>query len=784
MSTTPRFAMPVGLPANPALAASHFAQLRTRFDAEIGAANSVSAWVANEALYSGVYAMTRGLLAFIPAGGTDFLGRTVAEPSIVMRIWANEYLALQRLAGRSAPKFIWYRKLDTAEVQRSLQAIIAAQPRLAPQASTVLTRVMTGQSKLLVNAGALIGRGLVDSSTTDPVRSTRIRVDIEFQNDIGDPLDVAEALDLWRMTGEPLVMGHPLLDELALCNPSVAPVEGRTCISISLVQPLPNGPFQLLVDGTIVAEQFISSDRRTVYFRALPHSAGYVDLILIDALGVQANYSRAFRYVEEFDTAFHAIGASFGVALNCVEDVVAGGSVSDRERVQLDELADLQGRTWRELVAIRADATSHAPWDPEIQRFATLVASQHADQSDRVSRLLRSVVPATPTAGMPVRRFEGVSFFSDIRPLMDSNRGLFLGLDTDRFVYVCVDATFYRFAVLDRSTSQSMSEAMLDLMSRDARVRAVANGQYFGRGHLDYIYHHPSPINPGRTFPLGQYIDNWVLKEEAAWLKSCTFGQTRERGQHAWVTARVPPGSVATPLRNAVPAEALVQAGIASVRGGVNEQLAPRMVYGVHRASNTAFFLATEMVKLSSLASHLEAMGVDDAMALDGGTSVLMAVDGVIRKDETKYMPPKDWSIPVGGCLLLDSFAIDGEGMIDGRSTDPSWPSTLAIHGITGTVRAASAGGIEFLVTSFGSAVVGGVVREIAPGATATLVSTSTLLTSPRLFRDPSGTSPATALLSHDPSGGGDGVFVGEISIPGSLGILIVNVRLQADAGP
>lgn len=774
-----RFAIPVGLPPTGTSAVTHFEQLRTRLQSEVLPTNRVAAWVADEALYSGVHAMTRGLLLYVPTGATDFLGRTATEPMLVMRIWANEYLKLRDLAGRAAPKFVVYRHAQESDVRSALQAVIAGQPRLAAQAATVLAQVMAGTSRLLVTSGTRIGRGAIDSGSADPARVLMRRIDVGFENDLGDSLEVTEALDLWRLSGDELVAGHPLLDKVGGCRPSVAPLEGRTMHKLVLASALPPGPFQVLVDEVAAIEQLAGAGGTTVYFRVPPHTAGYVDVSVLDSAGGRANFAGALRYSGDYDTVFRAMGESFVVGLDCVEDVLSSAAAGVELVAQLERIADLEGRTWRELLAQRATATSSAPWTPELQRFSDQLALSTAAQVTRVTGLLKMTGTPVAPSGIPVRAFDGSTFFADIRPLMDANRGMYIAQEAGVGVYVCVDATFHRFGVLDRPLSQTMSEAMASLSTTDPMVRAIASGPYFAPTKLDYIFTRPSPGDPKRSQPLGQYVVGGTQHEEVAHPIGAV-GQTVGRGEQAFVVSRSQPGVVTTPagLRDAFSAEVLMSGGIERPGLAGDKSTATRVIYGVHRRSNTIFFFATSAVtRFASIAARLKTLGVDDAAQLDGGSSVMLSVGGTLQVDETVLQYYKDFSMPLAGYFRLDEqLGFDGDATV-ATSTDPAWPRLTNVHGLTGSIRVRTSGGLELVVDDFGSASVGGVVIDVATGLTATLGSPTMLLKTAQPLADPV-PGRASALLRYESDGSNRGRLSGQIDVPTAGGRLVLDVQL------
>lgn len=826
-NTPPQFAMPIGLPADPLDAATQFAGLHSRLEAEINTSKSFSAWVVNDPVYTGVHAMVRGLLVFVPAGRVDAFGRTATTPTLMLKVWIVDYLKLKKFAGSVAPKLICYRNLDVTEVTNAVRTLIAASPSLAGRAATLLPQLMAGQGSLLVKAGAVIGRGAVEANSNVPSRVGRRRVDIEFQDESGAALNPGESIGCWQNAGGALVNDHPLLDAVGLpCFPAVAPVEGRTWIRLSL-RTSGSAVTRVTVGGVDAFNWKLNGIGTRLYVEVPPRPPGTFNIEISLVGGTSQTYASVLRYVDDLDEAVHAVAASRGVALEVVEEsfstVPSDAVLSEGEVIFAEDIADFSGRRLTEALAARAAATNRSLLDPALQAIEREVlertASRAGEVMARIGKIATTGGPSLLFLNLPITP----GFFSQVRSLMDANRGL-IAVRDGSLNMVCADATFYRFRVLDRPVNRSMSEAMYDLFAAKPSVRAAVNGQYFlhptgERG--TYFKVHPSLPRGGKSIPFGQQVVNgsvingWPLVGE--WLSHADqmkgFGQLDGRGEAAFVLADTLPGAVTGgptspgPFRDAMSVKVIIK----------NKKFVPsyigidgRNFWGIHRASNTFFFLGGtfDFVPTQEL---LISLGVDDAITADGGSSLMMMVDdtwiynhaqgiNLVRIPQIPVRLPaphywKDYSNPMAAYLQLESLVgSNGSAEVNPATTHSAWVQTSSIRGVSARIGLTDGGqglsaGTVVIFDSLGAEASGG-MRNVAGSLNISLpltlwTSQSDITTAQRRLSLAGAMSGnISALLRLEPTATTDGRMTGRIDIQTAQGLVVLDVVVPLATAP
>lgn len=818
--------MPIGLPADPLDAATQFAGLHSRLEAETNTTNSFSAWVVNDPVYTGVYAMVRGLLFFVPAGGGDALGRTATTPTLMLKVWMVDYLKLKKLAGSVAPKVICYRNLDVTEVTNALRTLIAANPFLASRAATLLSQLMAGQGSLLVKAGAMIGRGAVEVSSNVPSRVGRRRVDIEFEDESGAALSPSESIGCWQNAGGALVDDHPLLDAVGQpCFPAVAPVEGRTWIRLSL-RSTGSSVARVAVGGVDALNWRLNGIGTRLYAAVPPRSPGTFNIEISLTSGTTQTYANVLRYVDDLDEAVHAVAASRGVALEVVEEsfstVPPDAVLSEQEVTFAEDIADFSGRRVTEAIAARAAATNRSLLDPSLDAIERDVlertASRAAAVMARIGKIATNGGPA-----LQVNLTISPGFFSQVRSLMDANRGL-IAVQDGSINIVCADATFYRFRVLDRPANKSMSEAMYDLFAANPSVRAAVNGQYFihPSGEVGtYFKVHPSLPLGGKSIPFGQYvvngsvIDGWPLVGDWASIADQMkgFGQLDGRGEAAFVLADTLPGAVTGgptspgPYRDAMSVKVIIR----------NKKFVPsykgtngRNFWGIHRASNTFFFIGGTL-DVETIQELLISLGVDDAITADGGSSLMMMVDdtwiynhakgiNLVRLPQVPVPVPaphfwKDYSNPIAAYLQLESLVgINGSAEVNPATTHSAWVQSSSIRGVSAHIGLTDGGqglsaGTVVIFDSLGAEASGG-MRNVAGSLNISLpltlwTSQSDITTGQRQLSMAGAMSGnISALLRLEPTATTDGRMTGRIDIQTAQGLVVLDVVVPLTTAP
>lgn len=818
--------MPIGLPADPLDAATQFAGLRSRLEAEINTADSFSAWVVNDPMYTSVHAMVRGLLVFVPAGGVDALGRTATTPTLMLKVWMVDYLKLKKLAGSAAPKLICYRNLDVTEVNNALRILIAGNPFLAGRAATLLPQLMAGQGLLLVKAGAVMGRGAVEVNSNVPTRVGRRRVDIEFEDESGAALNPGESIGCWQNAGGAFVDDHPLLDAVGQpCFPAVVPVEGRTWIRLSL-RTTGSAVTRITVGGVDAFNWKLNGIGTRLYVEVPPRPPGTFNIEISLVSGTNQTYANVLRYVDDLDEAVHAVAASRGVALEIVEEsfstVPPDAVLSEQEVAFAEDIADFSGRRLTEALAARAAATNRSLLDPALHAIEREVLERTASRAAEVmARIGKIATNGGPALQVDLSITPG--FFSQVRSLMDANRGLIAVRDGSINI-VCADATFYRFRVLDRPVNRSMSEAMYDLFAANPSVRAAVNGQYFihPSGEIaTYFKVHPSLPFGGKSIPFGQYvvngsvIDGWPLV--GVWLSIANqmkgFGQLDGRGEAAFVLTDSLPGTAIGgvtspgPFRDAMSVKVIIKNKkfVPSYRGTNG-----RNFWGIHRASNTFFFVGGTL-DVETTQELLISLGVDDAITADGGSSLMMMVDDIwiynhakginlVRLPQVPVPVPaphfwKDYSNPIAAYLQLESLVgISGSAEVNPATTHSAWLQSSSIRGISARINLTDGGqgfgaGTTVTFDSLG-AETSGRMRNVAGALNISLpltlwTSQSDITTAQRQLSLAGAMSGnISALLRLEPTATTDGRMTGRIDIQTAQGLVVLDVVVPLATAP
>lgn len=326
---------------------------------------------------------------------------------------------------------------------------------------------------------------------------------------------------------------------------------------------------------------------------------------------------------------------------------------------------------------------------------------------------------------LPAHTFSGASFFSSVRSAMDANRGLFAGSDGG-LQFVILDAALYRPEIFRRPNTQSFTDAASSLGSD---VRVVVNGQIFGRSKTDYCFLGPCAVQwQGEIIEAGT-----VLTGNPATLPNHRFFG-RENAIPIWRNhvAQGDPSSFGGPkLHYAL--GALIPLIEKKIRFGSGNIGAPptvtqlhstgaaqwisfprgvgKTVLGIHRASGCLFALCQEHdaapgIGVGPLISLLMTMGVDDAVLCDGSDSATLLVDGIVHAQPASY---KNNSIPNGVLFRLKEIPFQPNGTLEviTGSTDTLFLNEFTIGsillGISGIIRARTAGGLELELSSFGT---------------------------------------------------------------------------------
>lgn len=325
---------------------------------------------------------------------------------------------------------------------------------------------------------------------------------------------------------------------------------------------------------------------------------------------------------------------------------------------------------------------------------------------------------------LPSHPFQGASFFANIRPLMDANRGMFGGSEGS-LQYVVMDANLYRLEIFRRPASQRFTDAARGLGSD---LRVIVNGQLFGRSRLDYHFTSPGPVQWQ-----GEIIENGTTRQgnPSSRADARLFG--RENGVPIWRyhVAQGDPSSYSPPLHHAMGAllpliQGRIRFGNGTVGTPPNVQQyhsnattqwinfpadQGKTIAGIHRGSGCLFVIcqedgASSGMNIDTLIRRMMDMGVDDAVLCDGSNSASLIVDGTVHATPAGY---KNNSIPTGLMFRLSPlpFGSGGTITIDPSTTDAqflsNFPVGTVLQGISGTITANSSGGLRLNLTSLGA---------------------------------------------------------------------------------
>ena len=317
-------AMPVGLPPTGVAPDVHYAQLATRMTAN-KAGNVIHVWVSDENDYSGLFTMSRGMTRIVPSGAAMPDGSTASTPSLLLKPWLWDYLALRQAAAPGAvlPKQIAYANVDIAQLDTAVATELSANQRygtLTTQERTdAKSDFLAGASRLLFAGGVLVARSQIDPSPPGGVPAGRRRLDLSFLDGAGVTLDPAPYFDLWALLSGPAVKTHPLLSTMARpVTPALAPQEGGTRVRISGMGF--GGGTTVDVDGQGATDVKTSADGQTAWATLPSHAVGAADVVVTLSGGTALTHSDAVTYVAELGPAARAVLNSFEVRLAELRD--------------------------------------------------------------------------------------------------------------------------------------------------------------------------------------------------------------------------------------------------------------------------------------------------------------------------------------------------------------------------------------------------------------------------------------------------------------------------------
>lgn len=398
-----RVAMPVGMPAAGANVADYYQGLGQATMVRTDTPGTVSVWISDDAQYTGLFAMVKGALRFVPQGQAGPDGQAVAAPAMVLKIWFWEYLTLRKCAapGQSLPKLIVYGHVDPATVRSAIGQAIESEPRNATRTAVEKTAMadafMNGQSAMLVSGGTPIGRGLADTSSTAPVTGGR-RVDLSFRHRNGTAASPVDMFDMWGTLLGPSFDAHPLLGAVrGPIVPSAAPLEGGLRVRIKVTGFVAGSAAD--VDGAAVGELTPSADGKVLYGTLPPATAGTHDLTITPPGGGPGVVSGTVTYVIDVVATTRAVMASQSVRMEELRDRIKqlqseGALDSSQWAAIAAALADFQWMPWDQIVT-RSIAGGGSFLDPSVGDTADAAASRLGPLAIEIYELLGSSAPET-----------------------------------------------------------------------------------------------------------------------------------------------------------------------------------------------------------------------------------------------------------------------------------------------------------------------------------------------------------------------------------------------------
>lgn len=364
--------MPIGLPPDGTDSVTHYGNLRTRLSAGVTASNVAEVWVADEDAYSGLYAMSKGFLRYLPVGASAPDGTTLAAPMLTLKSWLWDYLALRQnvSAGVTLPKLIGYANVRPDTVKAATHSELASNPRYQSLSAAERTQAeddfMAGDLQLLVSPATMIGRGEVD---TAGAHSGQRRLDLTFLDRDGTKLDPLFFFDLWGLVSGPQTRNHPLVGALARAvTPSQMPVEGGLRIRVRGTGFTAGTTVE--VGGQPATEVTINADATTVYATSPPGAAGAADVIVTIPNQPAETHSGALTYTGELLATVRAAALAYAIALTEIREaaaaLAAAGALDLDARQRLGIAKDSARNAVDDIIAARCDATGGTLFDPAV----------------------------------------------------------------------------------------------------------------------------------------------------------------------------------------------------------------------------------------------------------------------------------------------------------------------------------------------------------------------------------------------------------------------------------
>jgi hypothetical protein len=375
LQQTADLTMPVGLPPAGDDPVVHYNALRTRLSVTVDANNVTSIWVADEDDFSGVFAMCKGFLRYLPAGASALDGTTLTAPMLLLKAWLWDYLALRNgvSAGITVPKLIGYGNVHPGTVTDAVHAELTSNPRYqalsVAERTQIETDFMAGNSQMLVSAATVIARGGVDGAGG---HTGQRRLDLTFLDSVGTNLDPQFYFDLWGLIGGPQVRGHPLVQALARpVTPSQMPLEGGLRVRVSGTGYTTGTTIQIA--GQPAADVVVNSAGTAVYATSPALPAGAADVTVTAPNQAAQLYPDAITFTGDLLATVRAAVLAYAVALTEIQEqadaLATAGTLDLEARQRLRIATDSAGNVVDNTITTRCDATGSTLYEPAISEI-------------------------------------------------------------------------------------------------------------------------------------------------------------------------------------------------------------------------------------------------------------------------------------------------------------------------------------------------------------------------------------------------------------------------------
>lgn len=360
------------------------------------------------------------------------------------------------------------------------------------------------------------------------------------------------------------------------------------------------------------------------------------------------------------------------------------------------------------------------------------------------------------------RAFQGSDFFEQIRPELLKHRGLFLGKDDtgkQKIKYVVLDCNFYRLGVLLSKLKEDKTfiDSIQDEFQANSLKRVFTNAQFFDGSPVSggYCYPPTPPSACKQNFYEGQTIIRGTLHSQEsvyAFLGTKNAHKYRHLGQWRGVSKLSFNMALGNPLTNGYEnaigkllpiITERVKATKKQLGDWYKQDKEGKIIFAIDKVTNSFLIVVYEDknvgdgIGIEDVMDNLIAIGIDNAVMGDGGSSPTLYIDGNTIVEPSGY---KNRSIPIGLYFQLIHFStIANQANSTFLSKTESWSilitNTDVITNINASIKLTNSH-VELEITSLGT--YGNPVKilsdELGIPMPITLVSNSTDLLKESIF--------------------------------------------------